>query len=73
MNGSPENDGSLALRLALRPDEAAAAIGVSRDFFDVHVAGELRWTRRGRLKLVSVRELESWLAASSARTLERSR
>jgi excisionase family DNA binding protein len=58
------------LRLALRADEAADALGVSRDYFDEHVAAELRWIRRGRLKLVSVRELEDWLARSSARTLE---
>ena len=38
-------------RLALSPDEAAAALGVSRDYFDEHVAGELRIVRRGRRKL----------------------
>jgi excisionase family DNA binding protein len=56
-------------RLALGPEEAAAAIGVSRDFLDEHIAGELRWTRRGRRKLVAVAELERWLERSSARTL----
>jgi excisionase family DNA binding protein len=56
-------------RLALRPEEAAEALGVSRDFFDDHIAHELRWIRRGRLKLVSVSELERWLQANGARTL----
>src|SRR5438067_6029687 len=48
-------------RLALRPEEAAAALGVSRDYFDEHVASELRWVRRGRLKLVSLVEMNRWL------------
>jgi excisionase family DNA binding protein len=58
-------------RLALSPDEAAEALSMSRDFFDEHVKPELRIVRRGRKVLVSVRELERWLEASSARTLER--
>jgi excisionase family DNA binding protein len=57
-------------RLALGPMEAAEALGVSWDFFREHVAGELRWVRRGRKKLVSVRELERWLDANAARLLE---
>jgi excisionase family DNA binding protein len=57
-------------RLALSPDEAAASIGVSRDFLDEHIAPELRWVRRGRRKLVSLSELERWLEKSAARTLE---
>ena len=56
-------------RLALSPDEAAAAIGVSRDYMDEHVGPELRWVRRGRRKLVAVAELELWLERSAARTL----
>jgi excisionase family DNA binding protein len=56
-------------RLALGPDEAARALGVSRDFLDEHIASELRWVRRGRRKLVSVRELERWLDSAAARTL----
>jgi hypothetical protein len=54
-------------RLALGPMQAAAALGVSHDFFREHVAPELRWVRRGRKKLVSVRELERWLEMSAAR------
>lgn len=51
-------------RLALSPDEAAAAVGVGRTFFDEQVAPEVRWVRRGRRKLVRVVELERWLAAN---------
>jgi len=58
--------------LALRPEQAAAALSLSRDFFDEHVAGELRWIRRGRLKIVEVAELSRWLSENAAVTLERS-
>lgn len=48
-------------RLALRPDEAAHVIGVSRDFFDAHVRPDIRLVRKGRITLVPVAELERWL------------
>jgi len=54
-------------RLALRPSEAAESLGWSRDFFDEHIAPELRWIRRGRLKLVAVAELQGWLRRSAMR------
>jgi hypothetical protein len=58
-------------RAALRcPGEAADALGVSPDFFDEHVRPELRLIRRGRIVLVSLRELDRWLERSSARVLE---
>jgi hypothetical protein len=57
-------------RLALTAMEAPAALGVSHDFFREHIAGELRWVRRGRKKLVSVRELERWLDVNAARVFE---
>jgi hypothetical protein len=57
-------------RLALTAMEAPAALGVSHDFFREHIAGELRWVRRGRKKLVSLRELERWLDANAARLFE---
>jgi excisionase family DNA binding protein len=57
-------------RLALSVMEAAEALGVSHDFFREHIAPELRWVRRGRKKLVSVRELERWLDSEGARVLE---
>jgi hypothetical protein len=53
-------------RLALSPAEAAESLGVSRDFFDEHVGPELRIVRRGRRKLVPVRELERWLDREAA-------
>jgi excisionase family DNA binding protein len=58
-------------RLALSPGEAAEALGVSRDFFDQHISPKLRIVRRGRRKLVAVRELERWLSEQAAFTLER--
>jgi hypothetical protein len=58
-------------RVALRcPDEAAASLGVSPDFFDRHVRPELRLLRRGRLVLVLVSELERWGEQNAARTLD---
>ena len=54
-------------RLAFRVGEAAEVLGVSPDFFAEHVAGELRWVRRGTVKLVSRAELERWLEAESRR------
>jgi hypothetical protein len=52
-------------RIALTPSEAAAAIGVGPDFFDANVAPQLRLVRRGRKRLVPVRELEQWVAENS--------
>ena len=48
-------------RLALGPAEAAASLGVSREFFDTHVLPNVKSVRVGRRILVSVRELEAWL------------
>ncbi len=60
---SPVN---LGPRLAVSPDEAAAVLGVSRDYFDEHIINELRIVRRGRRILVSLAELERWLDRASA-------
>jgi excisionase family DNA binding protein len=49
--------------------EAARVLGVSEDHFSRHIAGELRWIRRGAVKLVPLRELERWLEASASRVL----
>ncbi len=56
-------------RLALSPDEAAKAISVSRDYFDEHVICELRVIRRGRRRIIPVKELERWLDENAARTM----
>jgi hypothetical protein len=55
-------------RLALRPEQAAESIGVSRSFFFASVLPELRVVRCGRVRLVPVAELERWLDRSSARS-----
>jgi hypothetical protein len=55
-------------RLALTAMEAPAALGVSHDFFQEHIAAELRWIRRGRKKLVFITELERWGTENAART-----
>jgi hypothetical protein len=62
-----------ALRLALVANEAAVALGVSRDFFDEHIAAELRCVRRGRLKLYPVTEVQRWLEREAALTLDERR
>ena len=58
-------------RLAVSPAEAAARLGVSRDFFDRHIGHELRIVRRGRLRLIPIRELERWLDREAALAWER--
>jgi len=56
-------------RLTLTPEEAAGALGVSRDFFDEHVKPELRVIRRGRLVLIPMGELERWTDENASRVL----
>jgi excisionase family DNA binding protein len=71
MTSALQNTSSRSIpRLALTATEAAEAIGVSPDFFAEHVAGELRVVRRGRKKLIAVRELERWLDESAARIFD---
>jgi hypothetical protein len=67
---SLQTDNDSQTRIALTAMEAPEALGVSHDFFREHIAGELRWVRRGRKKLVSVRELERWLDENASRVLE---
>ena len=56
-------------RIALTKAEAAAAIGVSTDFFEAHVQPDLRVVREGRKVLVPVAELERWVRERAATTL----
>jgi excisionase family DNA binding protein len=65
-NGSSPRE-ALGPRLAVSPDEAAAILGVSRDYFDEHVIAELRVVRRGRRILVPLVEIERWLERNAAR------
>jgi hypothetical protein len=58
-------------RLALRPEEAASALGVSRDHFDKYIAPEVRSVARGRIRLYPVAALEKWLDREAARIIDR--
>jgi hypothetical protein len=51
------------------PSEAAGALGVSPDYFDQHIRADLKLIRRGRLVLVSMRELERWASSNEAQAL----
>lgn len=57
-------------RLALSPEEAAAAIGCSRSFFDEQVGPHLRMARIGRRRFIPVAELVRWLDANAEAALE---
>jgi excisionase family DNA binding protein len=54
-------------RLSLSKTEAAQALGVSVDFLEAHVLGELRVVRAGRRVLIPISELERWLAEHGER------
>jgi hypothetical protein len=55
-------------RLAVKPDEAAEMLGISRDYFDEHIKPELRIVRRGsKTILIAVAEIERWLDKSATR------
>lgn len=55
-------------RVTVMPNEAAAMLGISRDFFDEHIKPELRIIRRGsKTILIPIAELERWVDHSAAR------
>jgi hypothetical protein len=56
-------------RLALSREDAASAIGMSLDSFERHVQPTIRLVRRGRMRLVPIRELERWLDENAERTV----
>ena len=60
-----------AHRLAVTRVEAARALGVSINSFERHVQPELRIVRRGKLRLIPVREIERWLEENAEWTLGR--
>ena len=60
-----------AKRLAMTRPEAVRALGVSINSFERHVQPELRIVRRGKLRLIPVREIERWLEENAEWTLER--
>ena len=67
--GAPVSGGvnSTGLRLALSPEEAAAAVSLSRSQFYEVVLPELRTILVGRRRLVPVVELERWLEREARR------
>jgi hypothetical protein len=57
-------------RIALTRGEAALSLGMgSVDSFERHVQPHVRMIRRGRLRLVPVRELERWCEDNAERVL----
>jgi hypothetical protein len=56
-------------RLAVTRAEAAQALGVSINSFERHVQPELKIVRRGKLRLIPVREIERWLEENAEWTL----
>jgi hypothetical protein len=64
-NGKPTNG---LPRLALTRQDARS-LGLSLDSFKRYVQPEVRLVRRGRLRLVPVRELHAWLERNVARPL----
>jgi hypothetical protein len=56
-------------RVALTPPEAAAALGVGPDFFDVNIRPELKVIRRGSKRLIPVSELQRWCEQNAERVL----
>jgi hypothetical protein len=56
-------------RLAVTRAEAARALGVSINSFERHVQPALRIVRRGKLRLIPVREIERWLEENAEWTL----
>lgn len=47
-------------RLALTPTEAASALGMGLTSFKKYVQPDVRVIRRGKLRVIPVRELERW-------------
>ena len=56
-------------RVSLTREEAARSLGISLDSFERYVQGEVRCVRKGRLRLVPLRDLERWVEANAERPL----
>jgi excisionase family DNA binding protein len=69
MSAETASAGRTVPRVALTRAEAAESLGLSLDSFERYVQGELRLVRRGRLRLVPIRELEKWVETNASRTL----
>ena len=48
-------------RVTLTIDEAASALGISRDHLERHVLGDLRVIYSGRRRLIPITELHRWV------------
>ena len=62
--------GHKQIRLALSKVEAADALGISVDFLEDHVMHELRVVRKGRRRLIPVKELERWMDEQATTALD---
>ena len=62
--------GAVVPRLALRTAEAAAACGVSEDFWAAEIAPSIPCVRRGRLKLYPVASVATWLTDNAELLLD---
>lgn len=58
-------------RIALTRAEASHALGISMDSFERYVQPEVRVIRRGRMRLIPLRDLERWADQNVALTLDR--
>lgn len=56
--------------LALSIEDCTVALGCGWDFFNEHVAPDLKIVRRGRRKLIAVTELQRWLDEHGERVLD---
>ena len=61
--------GDQPARLAYRKGEAAAALGVSEDFFAT-IAHEIPCVRRGRVTLFAASDLRDWLEENAERVFD---
>jgi hypothetical protein len=57
-------------RFAMTRAEAARALDMSINSFERHVQPELKIVRRGKLRLIPVREIERWLEENAELVLE---
>jgi single-stranded DNA-binding protein len=67
---NPQARSPASPRLAVTRAEAATALGMSINSFERHVQPELRIVRRGKLRLIPLREIERWLDNNAEPTLQ---
>ncbi len=58
------------VRLALRREEAARALGISDESFDRYVRHELPTVRVGTIRLYPIEALETWLRENAAAAVD---